>query len=748
VVSRPKAAEGKRAGDGRIRTPSILQLEAVECGAAALAMVLGYYGRIVPLTTLRVECGVSRDGSKASNVVRAARRYGMEAKGFTKDTENLRDLKAPFIVFWNFNHFVVFEGFHKGKVYINDPAVGHRVLTMEEFDRGFTGVVLVMEPGPEFKREGRHPSVFPAIWERLRGSVGALAFCFLAGLLLVIPGLAIPAFNQIFIDSVILEGRTDWLRPLILAMIVALALQAVLRFLQLRYLRRLKIKLSIKMSSQYMWHLLRLPASFYAQRFSGEVANRSVLNDKLADLLSGRLAQTFIDVVMMGFYAALMFYYDVLLTTIGIVFALSNIILLRWVSARRVEANMRVLSEYGKAKGVAMAGLQSIETIKSSGLESGFFSNWAGYYAKGANARQALELANQPLNIAPTLLTALTTAAILFIGAFRVISGELTIGMLVAFQSLMQSFQTPINTLMSLGGTFHELRGDLDRVDDVLHSPAAKEHDKREMRDKHGEKIVRLDGFVELKDVVFGYSPLEKPLLEGFNLSIPPTHRVALVGGSGSGKTTVAKLISGDYEPWEGSVLFDGVPRSEIPEHVMVNSFATVDQDFAMFGGSVRDNLTLWDSTVSDDDIRRACDDAAILETVMNVPGGLDGELLEGGANLSGGQRQRLEIARALVRNPSIIVFDEATSALDAETEAMIVDRLRMRGCTCILVAHRLSTVRDCDEIIVMRHGQVQERGTHEELWAADGEYARLMKADQDSQLDEELGLDGRRADG
>ena len=709
----------------RVKTPTVLQLEAVECGAACLAMVLAHYGRIVPLTTLRVECGVSRDGSKASNIVKAARSFGMKAKGFTKPIRKLRQMRLPLVLFWNFNHYVTLEGFKGDKVYLNDPAVGHRTVDIDSFSRQFTGVVLDMEPGPEFEKKGKRPSVIAAIKRRLNGSGLALLYCFIAGFLLVIPGLAIPAFNQIFIDQIILLNKGDWLRPLMLAMIVALISQGLLRFLQLRYLRRLRIRLSVMMSSNYIWHLLRLPASFYAQRFPGEVANRSSLNDKLAGVMSGQLAQTAIDIIMMAFYAALMFFYDVLLTLIGIAFALINVVVLRWAAKSRVEANMRVLQEYGKAQGVAIAGLHGIETIKSAGLESGFFAQWAGYYAKGSNARQDLELSNSVLDVTPTLLTGLATAAILIVGAFRVISGDITIGMLVAFQSLMGSFLAPVSALMGLGSTFQELRGDLERVDDVLQTPTMNRSTN------NTSQPLRLKGRVEFDRVTFGYSPVEPALMEEFTLNIEPGARIALVGGSGSGKTTVARLLSGEYRPWEGSIRFDGIDINDVSEATMVNSFATVDQEIALFRGTVRDNLTLWDSSVSDETLRRACTDAAILQVILDLPGGFSAEIVEGGASLSGGQRQRLEIARALIRNPSIVLFDEATSALDAETEEIVMQHLKTRGCTAIMVAHRLSTIRDCDEILLLQAGKIIERGTHDELWALDGHYKQLMRADE-----------------
>ena len=717
----------------RAKTPTVLQLEAVECGAAALAMILGYHGRVEPLAVLRRECGVSRDGSKASNMVKAARRYGLLAKGFSLPIEKLLEFKPPFIVFWNFNHFLVVEGFEKDKVFLNDPACGHRVLPAEEFDRCFTGVVLILEPGPDFQKGGKRPSVVKALKARLTGALAPIAFCVLAGFLLVIPGLAFPAFTRVFIDEVLLAGRTNWLQPLILAMVVAIAVQAALRFLQLRYLRRLKIMLSVKMSSRFMWHLLQLPARFYAQRFSGEVASRSQLNDQLAETMSGRLAQTAIDLVMLWFYAGLMLYYDVVLTLMVVSFAVANIVTLRWISARRVEQNMRVLQEYGKAEAVSVAGLSGIETIKSSGLESDFFARWSGNYTKATNASQDLQLSNQTLTVLPGLFESLTMALLMIVGAFRIIDGQLSIGMLIALQSLAGSLLQPINSLMQLGSEFQELRGALNRIDDVLEYPVDAKPEPRTLLDGEGRPIVRLNGSVELRGIKFGYSPLEDPLLEDFNLSISPGHRVALVGGSGSGKSTVVRLISGEFKPWEGEILFDGIPRDEISTDVVVNSFAIVEQSIFIFGGTVRENLTMWDDTVPGDHVARACEDAAIQETVLALPGGYDGELLEGGGNLSGGQRQRLEIARALVNDPSILVLDEATSALDTETERIVIERLRMRGCSCIVVSHRLSTIRDCDEIIVLDRGRVAERGTHDELMAADGFYTQLMSMDDES---------------
>jgi len=710
----------------RVRTPTVIQMEAVECGAAALAMVLGYFGRFVPLEELRVACGVSRDGSKALNVVKAARTFGLLSKGYKKEPAQLRDMPLPLIAFWNFNHFVVVEGFRRGRVYLNDPAYGPRVVSDQEFDESFTGVVLVFEKGPDFEPGGQPPSVLRALKSRLPGARVALAFAVLATLALVLPGIVIPVFSRVFVDTILVQGTTTWLRPVLAAMAVTAVVSGLLTWLQQRGLLAMETRLATVGSTRFFWHVLRLPMEFFSQRYGGDIVSRIEINRTVASLLSGELATSLVSLLLVGFFAALMFQYDVVLTMLGITVALLNVLVLRLLARRRRDASLRLLQERGKLVGASMAGLQSLETLKASGAESEFFSTWAGHQARVVTSENDLGVVAQYVSAVPPFLTALNAAAVIGLGSRRIMDGVLTMGMLLAFQTLMQRFVEPVNRLMALGGRLQEAAGDMSRLDDVLKcTPDPLAAAGGEAPAGTPEK---LEGWLELRNITFGYSRLDAPLITDFSLMLRPGQRVALVGGSGSGKSTVAKVVVGLFRPWSGEVRFDGVRREELPRALVANSVAMVDQDITLFEGSIRDNLTMWDDTVEEPVLLQAARDACIHDDIADRPGGYDYRVEEQGRNFSGGQRQRLEIARALVSNPRILVLDEATSALDALTEKQVDDALRRRGCTCLIVAHRLSTIRDCDEIIVLERGVVVERGTHDDLIARDGAYARLIR--------------------
>jgi NHLM bacteriocin system ABC transporter peptidase/ATP-binding protein len=704
-------------------------MEAVECGAAALAIVLAHHGRIVPLEVLRVDCGVSRDGSKASNVIRAAERYGLPGRGYKKEPAALRELTPPMILHWNFNHFVVLEGFSRKGVHLNDPARGPIVVSEEELDQSFTGVVLTFEPAPTFQPGGESPSLVAALRRRLTGTSAAMAFVVVAGLALVAPGLVAATFSKIFVDDVIVRGLERWARPLFSLMVVTSLIIFALTALQQRYLLRLESRLSLQGSSRFFWHVLRLPIRFFTQRYAGDIANRVAINDKVSRLLSGDLASTAVSLMVVGVYAALLFQFDVLLAAAGVTTAALNLLALRYVSRQRVNLSQQLGQDRGKMMGAAMGALQTIDTLKATGAESGFFARWSGYQAKVITAQQQLQLTTFTLSAAPPLLMAINTALIMGLGGGRIIDGRLTVGMLIAFQALLLAFLGPVNHMVNLGGTVQEIKGDMIRLDDVLRAEVdpALGAEELPLVDPSGAK---LSGALELRNVSFGYSPLAPPLIEEFSLSLRPGSRVALVGGSGSGKSTVARVVAGLLEPWSGQVLFDGKDRRQIPRLTLIQSLAMVDQDICLFEGSVKANLTLWDATVSEADVTSAARDACLDDDLKVRADGYLGPVEEGGRNFSGGQRQRMEIARALATNPTILVLDEATSALDPSTEKLVDDNFRRRGCTCLIVAHRLSTIRDCDEILVLDRGKIVQRGTHDQLINNPGPYRTLISAE------------------
>jgi NHLM bacteriocin system ABC transporter peptidase/ATP-binding protein len=702
--------------------PTILQLEIVECGPACLAMILGYFGHWVTLEELRRKCGVSRDGSTAANLLRAARGYGLAAEGYRREVDELQGMDLPVIVFWNFNHYVVLTGFSKKHVHLCDPAFGRRKVSYAEFSKSFTGIVLAFKPTEAFARAGRPPSLGRAFRDRLSGSWSAFNYVVIITGLLVVPGIVIPAMMKLFIDQYLVLGLSDWLRPLLLGMGIATLLNGLMTWLQQRYLLKLQVALSLKMGGSLLRHLLRLPAEFFSQRLAGDLNARVQSVTRVASALSVDLSGNLVGAASAVFYALVMLTYSPSLTGIGIGVAFVSLVATRVVWAKRQDANRLLLKAQGKVNAVTTSGLQNIESIKSAGGEQDLFDRWSGAQAQYVSTQQSVGVANAALSALPGLLGTLGNNLVLCLGAFQVIAGRLTIGDLIAFQTLFGAFNTPIRSLVTMSTTLPQTSGYIARIDDV-------ENYKAQETLHYINTSSKPKGHLELRNVTFGYSPLAPPLIRDLTLSVRPGGRVAVVGQSGSGKSTIIRLAAGLFVPWSGEVLLDGVPVDQIDPLTRANFLSMVDQEIVMFGCSVRENITLWDQSVPDADVVAAAKDALIHDVIAARRGNYHSPILEGARNFSGGERQRMEIARALVLRPSLLLMDEATSALDPIMEKQIDDNIRRRGCGCLIVAHRLSTVRDCEEIIVMKQGVMLQRGTHTNLLREGGEYGRLVNA-------------------
>ena len=711
---------------GVAKVPVIMQMEALECGAACLAMVAAYYGKWVPLEQVRRDCGVSRDGSNARNVLVAARSYGFAAKGYRYEPDSLRtDGQFPCIIHWNMEHFVVLNGFTKDKAVLNDPARGLVSVSMEEFDRSFTGICLILEPGADFTPGGKPKSVLEFARHRLKGAGPAIAFVVLCTIIGSLLGIIQPAFSRIFYDRLLTGQNPEWFMSFMAALIVFSCLQVFIAGVQMLYSNRINARFAVVGSTSFLWKVLHLPMDFFSQRLAGDIQARQSSNAGVANALVNTFAPLSLQLIMMVFYFVVMVRYSWQLTLLGLVSIAVNMAMARVISQKRINLSRVQMRDGGKLSSATVSGIEMIETIKASGAENGFFGRWAGYQASVNTQQMRSARMEQILGLIPSVISVVCSSAITIAGAWLTMNGQFTVGMIAQFQGFLSSFSGPIGSLISAGQSLMEMRTEMERSEDVMQYPDDPAF--HTAPDEAEGSFEKLSGMVELKNVTFGYSRLAQPLIRDFNLTLKPGSRVALVGASGCGKSTVAKLISGLYQPWSGEILFDGQPMGSISREKLTGSLAVVDQDIVIFEDTIANNIRMWDTSIEDFEVTLAAWDAQIYHDIMRRDGGFQNKLTEGGKDLSGGQRQRLEIARVLAQDPTIIIMDEATSALDAKTEYEVVSAIRNRGITCIVVAHRLSTIRDCDEILVMDGGLVVERGTHEELMARGGRYTELV---------------------
>lgn len=711
--------------DGIAKVPVVMQLEALECGAASLCMILAYFGKWIPLEELRKECGVSRDGSNLRNIYLVAKKYKLKTKAFQCPATALRDNATfPCIAFWNYNHFIVVDGFKGNKVYINDPAGGEYSMTFEEFSKSYSGVCMLFEPEDDFETGGKPESTLKFARERLKGTMPAITLVVLTTLIAAFIGMITPAFSRFFVDNILTGKYQEWSLQFFLLFGTLTAFQIISLCVKAVYMLKLQGKTAIIANTKFLWHILRLPVEFFEQRMAGDIIHRYNSNKMIAETLINTFTPLVLDTLSMILNLLIMFNYSPVLALTGVLSVVLSILAANYISKKRVNITRVQTRDMANLMSTTLQGIDMIETIKSAGAENGFFTRWAGFQANANIQTVKFAKLNSFLGQLPFLLSMLASNIILFMGVRLVINGEWTIGLISAFTGYLTAFQTPAQQLVLAGQQLQEMRTNMERIQDVFRYPVDVNYKTDEASD---EEMSKLSGLVEMKNITFGYNKLDKPLLEDFSLRVEPGKSVALVGASGCGKSTVSKLLTGLYPVWKGDILYDGKKINEINRNIFTGSVACVDQNVTLFEDTIANNIRLWDKTIKDFEIILAARDAAVHNEIIQRVEDYSSKITEGGKNLSGGQRQRIEIARVLAQDPTIIILDEATSALDSKTEYELMQSIGNRGITRIIISHRLSIIRDCEEIIVMKDGRILDRGTHSELIRRCEYYAELI---------------------
>jgi len=716
----------------RVVTPLVMQMHMTECGAACLSSILAYFGCWVPLNELRNLCGVNRDGSTAAGLARAAKLYGLECSGHSVNAKHVFDMSLPQILFWEWKHFLILEGFDERRVFLNDPAMGRRVLSIEEFEAGFSGVTLVFKLTPDFQPGGDPPGLFQRLPRWFQDVGGPISYILTNALMMALLVLIAPITVGFFVDHV-LTGTEQWGLLAAGILVVVAILVYSLASIKEQCIKRLSARMSILIGNYILTKLFRLPAEYFQNRLTGDLTNRIMSIDKIAKGACRNFIGLLVEITMSLVFLVVLFYFDVILGLVVLALLVLCGIATHVVERMRHDANIVLQREQNVLIGEGILMLQQADNLRMTSTDDTFFARWSGHQARELKARQHFAEFGYINSATPGLFMILSHAAVLAVGANQVIAGQMTLGSMTVIYILAGMLFASIGRLPELADGWQAISLGLQQLEDITESeedPRFRNDDSKDSTTATLNGRLRLSGHLELRGITFGYDRGRKPLIKNFDLVIKPGQRIAVIGKSGSGKSTLASLVSGNYQSWSGEILFDGLARENIPLQVMVRSLSMVNQEPVLFSATIRENITLWNYAVPDNILVQAARDACIHDQILSREDGYETLVDEGGGNFSGGECQRLEIARALAGNPSILILDEATSALDSSTENEIDNAIRRRGMSCLVIAHRLSTIRDCDEIVVLDKGIVVQRGDHEQLMSEmDGLYRQLVQS-------------------